>query len=253
MQMPTQSQSESEHVYFILPIYNEEKGLPPLLETLATVPLPNGRTIVAVNDGSKDGSGEILAEGLKRYPIKLITHSPNRGIPGVYKSAFEYVMTVVQDDDVVILMESDGTSDPSLIPSLVKAIEAGNDIAIGSRHVPGGAYLAFPWYRKMASALVNVCLAMTWRLPGIKDYTIFYRAYRGSILKKGFANGVSFKAVKSFAANGEILLILAPHHPKVAELPLRYNYGLKGSVSSMPLMATLMEYVRLAGQYPRNN
>lgn len=250
MQMPT---PQTAHVYFILPIYNEEKGLPPLLETLATVPLPNGRTIVAVNDGSKDRSGEILEDGLKRYPIKLITHSPNRGIPGVYKSAFEYLMTVLQDDDVVILMESDGTSDPALIPSLVKTIESGNDVVIGSRHQPGGEYLNFPWYRKMASSLVNVWLAMSWRLPGVKDYTIFYRAYRGSILKKGFAGGVNFKAAKSFAANGEILLILAPHHPKIAEIPLRYNYGLKGSVSSMPLVKTLTEYVRLTSQYSRKN
>lgn len=247
-----QNQSQVGHVYFILPIYNEEQGLPPLLETLSSVPLPDGRTIVAVNDGSKDRSGEILREGESRYPLKVITHSPNRGIPGVFKSAFEHIVPLLQDNDVVILMESDGTSDPDLIPALVDRVALGNDVVIGSRHVPGGAYVRFPWYRVVASSLVNICLGLTWRLPGVKDYTIFYRAYRGSILKKGFANGVTFKASRSFAANGEILLILAPFRPKAAEVPLRYDYGKKGGPSSMPLIATLMEYIRLSGMYSGN-
>jgi len=247
-----QTQIQIGHVYFILPIYNEEVGLPPLLEILSTLPLPNGRTIVAVNDGSKDGSEAILTEGLTRFPLKVITHSPNRGIPGVFKSAFEYVVPILQANDVVILMESDRTSDPALIPLFLERLAAGSDIVIGSRHAPGGAYVQFPWYRTMASSIVNICLGLTWRLPGVQDYTIFYRAYSARILKSAFANGVSFKATKSFAANGEILLILAPHHPKTEEIPLKYNYGMKSGASSMPLVATLLEYIRLAGMYSGN-
>lgn len=243
--------SDPVHVYFVLPIYNEEAALPKLLEILGTEPLPPGarRTIVAVNDGSVDRSGEILNDFSKRFPIEVITHKPNRGIPQTFKSAFEFVAQTVRDNDVVIVMESDCTSDPKLIPEMVQAIGAGNDIVIASRHVPGGAYVRFPWFRTAASTIVNIALRMALRIPGVEDYTIFYRAYRGEILKRGFADGVTFQARRSFAVNGEVLLILSTLKPKIVEVPMRYDYGLKTSASSMPLIATLVEYVRLALLY----
>ncbi len=239
------------HVYFVLPIYNEEAALPSLLKMLATEQLPPGveRTIVAVDDGSLDSSAEILASLSQQYPIKVITHKPNRGIPGTFKSAFEFVVQTVQDDDVVIVMESDCTSDPKLIPQLVERVNKGADIVIASRHAHGGAYVRFPLFRTVASTIVNMALRMALHIPKVEDYTIFYRAYRGSIIKRGFAGGVTFKAKKSFAVNGEVLLILSTFHPKIEEVPLHYDYGLKTSPSSMPLIATLVEYIRLAFLY----
>jgi dolichol-phosphate mannosyltransferase len=146
-------------------------------------------------------------------------------------------------------MESDKTSDPSLIPALVERINSGADIVIASRHAHGGAYVRFPLYRTVASTIVNLALRVALHIPKVEDYTIFYRAYRGGILKRGFAGGVSFRAKKSFAVNGEVLLILSTLHPKIEEIPLNYDYGLKTSPSSMPLIATLMEYMRLALVY----
>lgn len=239
------------HVYFVLPIYNEEAALPTLLKQLADEPLPPGvgRTIVAVNDGSVDRSGEILTSLSQQYPIKIITHQPNRGIPDTFKSAFEFVAQTVNDDDVVIVMESDCTSDPKLIPKLVERIAAGSDIVIASRHAHGGAYVRFPLFRTVGSTVVNMALRVALHIPKVEDYTIFYRAYRGSIIKRGFAGGVTWKAKKSFAVNGEVLLLLSTFHPKIEEVPLHYDYGLKTSPSSMPLIATLVEYIRLAFLY----
>lgn len=244
-----QEESGQTQVYFVLPIYNEETALPSLLETLVSV-RPDEHTrcsIVAVNDGSKDKSGAILEEGIsKGWPIHVITHSPNRGIPGVFKSALEYLVPQLKDDDIMIFMESDHTSDPKLIPALVEQIKKGADIVIASRHVKGGAYVRFPWFRTVASSMVNVALQMVLRLPGVGDYTIFYRAYRGSLLKRAFSGDINFQARRSFAVNGELLLILSRFSPRVSEIPLHYDYGLKTSPSSMPLVATLLEYGRLA-------
>lgn len=244
-------QTKAPHVYFALPIYNEEAALPVLIEMLCSEQLPPGveRTIVAVNDGSTDSSAEILEALSTKYPIKVITHSPNRGIPGTFKSAFEYVTKTAADDDVVIVMESDCTSDPKLIPQLVEKINNGADIVIASRHAHGGSYVRFPWFRTAASTIVNIALRFALHIPKVEDYTIFYRAYRGGILKRGFASGVNFQAKKSFAVNGEVLLILSTLHPKIEEIPLHYDYGLKTSPSSMPLVATLVEYMRLAAIY----
>lgn len=247
--MSTEKTGAAGHVYFILPIYNEEVALPALLEILAGVSLPADapRTIVAIDDGSTDTSPAILASMSTRLPLQIITHTPNRGIPGVFKSALEYVVPILSDEDVVIIMESDRTSDPALIPTLVERIHAGSDIVIASRHAKGGAYVRFPFYRTLASTIVNISLRLALHLPHVEDYTIFYRAYSGSILKRGFPDGVvSFKAKKSFAVNGELLLILSTLHPVSEEIPLHYDYGLKTSPSSMPLVATLVEYVRLA-------
>lgn len=240
--------AQASHIYFILPIYNEEAALPKLIELLCTQEITAGcdRTVIAVNDGSTDSSASILESLSQKYPVKVITHAANRGIPGTFKSAFEYVVQQVTDDDVVIVMESDCTSDPALIPQLVEKINAGADIVIASRHATGGAYVRFPWFRTAASTIVNMALRVVLHIPHVEDYTIFYRAYKGSVLKRGFAGGVNFQARKSFAVNGEVLLILSNLHPRIEEVPLRYDYGLKTSPSSMPLVATLVEYVRLA-------
>lgn len=233
--------------YFVLPAYNEEGNIADTLKAIGTCSLPIGITkqILVVDDGSKDATPQILAELSKTLPLSVVTHSPNKGIPKVFESASAYLATRLQDTDVVIILESDGTSDLACVPLFSEAIASGADIVIASRHVRGGAYVRFPWYRVLGSSAVNLFLSILWRVPGAHDYTMFYRAYRAPIFKKFSEEGGMFIAQKSFAANGELLKRLAAYHPKIVEVPLRYDYGLKKGPSKMKLVATLIEYLRL--------
>lgn len=235
-------------LYFVLPIFNEDKGLEKLLEHLIQLPLtPHlNRQIIAVNDGSSDNSLEVLHAAEQRYPLHIISYHPNRGIPTVFLKAFEYLRDILDNDDIVVIMESDGTSDLGVLPSFVKKIEEGADIVIGSRCIPHGAYLHFPFHRMLGSVIINLFLRFAWKIDGATDYTIFYRAYRGALLKRYIAEGVHFNALKSFAANGELLLQLSRYTPRIAEVPLQYDYSLKKGKSKMKLGETIHEYLRIS-------
>lgn len=234
-------------LFFVLPIFNESPGLRDLIARIGAVQIPAGwrRQIIAVDDGSTDASLSTLQALAPRYPLQILSHMPNQGIPKVFREAFAFLKDRLQDDDVMIFMESDGTGDLSVIPLFLDRLNTGADVVIASRHVRGGAYVRFPQKRRFGSAIVNWFLRVLWRIPGVTDYTIFYRAYRGALLKKYIDDGAPWSARKSFAVNGELLLRLHTYAPRIAEVPLRYDYGLKKGKSKMKLLQTLLEYVRI--------
>ncbi len=233
--------------YFVLPAYNEEGNLKDTLEAVARVRVSEDveTKILVVDDGSTDATPHILRSLQSSLPLSVVTHSPNKGIPKVFESASAHLAPLLKDEDVVIILESDGTSDLACVPLFRSALDAGADIVIASRHVHGGAYVRFPWYRVLGSTAVNVFLTLLWRIKNVHDYTMFYRAYKGKVFKKFHEEGGVFVAKKSFAANGELLYRLAKYKPRIEEVPLRYDYGLKKGPSKMRLIQTLLEYIRL--------
>lgn len=241
-------------VCFFLTIYNEAAALPKLLEDISKIPLPPGITaysVYAVDDASTDDTPRVLEALAQKYPLSYLRYEKNVGVPETFKRALKYFSETLGDDDIVVLMEGDGTSDTAAAPAMLAKILEGSDLVIASRHVKGGKYARFPWYRVLGSSLINLFLRVMWGVSGATDYTIFYRAYRVSLLKKEFLQP-DFKARKSFAINGEILLKLSVHDPKVAEVPLVYDYGLKKGPSRMNLVAALKEYMRLTRIYRFN-
>ena len=237
-------------LYSIIPVYNEVDALTSLLKNLRALVLPANFTlhIVAIDDGSTDGSKEILEQQNGR-DLTVITHVKNQGIPQTYTDAICSLKARLLPNDIVMIVEGDGTSDLACIPAFLEEIEKGSDIVIASREAPGGAYVRFPLYRIMGSKIVNLLLRVLWHIAGATDYTIFYRAYRGALIQKLLEGNLNFCANKSFAANGELLLLLEKFSPRVSEVPLRYDYGLKKGPSKMKLFATLKEYIRLTYLY----
>jgi dolichol-phosphate mannosyltransferase len=113
------------NVLTAIPVYNEERHL---LDVLAEVRryTPD---ILVVNDGSTDGTGELLAG---QADLRVITHSHNRGYGAALISAFAY--TLEQDFDVLVTMDCDGQHEPARIPVLLEAMHDA-DIVSGSRYL----------------------------------------------------------------------------------------------------------------------
>lgn len=243
----TNTSAHPSRVCFFITIYNEAEALPKLLEQISRIKLPEGisaYSVYAVDDASTDDTPKVLERLKTQYPLTVLRYEKNKGVPATFKEAFNFFAKNLEDGDIVVLMEGDGTSDVSAAPLMLQKILEGSDVAIASRHAPGGAYVRFPWYRIMGSSLINFFLRVMWGVEGATDYTIFYRAYRVSLIKKSFMEP-TLHAKRSFAVNGEILLQLSEHVPKIAEVPLRYDYGLKKGPSRMNLIAALREYMRL--------
>ena len=238
--------------YFVLMIYNEEESILPVIESIAgcTMPAQYERRIIAINDGSTDASQEVLERAARVYPVHTIHYKERRGMPASFKGAFRYLESVLQDDDIVFTLEADGTNDIACVAPLVAEIEKGADVVIASRYAPGAASIGFPRHRLWGSSLINMFLRVLWDVPNVRDCSVLYRVYRGSLLRRYIADDIPFAARKSFAVIAEILLHVSRYTGKFAEVPLRYDYGLKKGPSKMKLLQTLWEYTRITPYTP---
>jgi dolichol-phosphate mannosyltransferase len=115
----------SRRVLTALPVYNEARHLPGVLEQT----LRYSQEVLVVDDGSTDGTPQYLAT---RHDIHLITHPTNRGYGAALTSAFDFA--VRRRYDVLVTIDCDGQHEPQRIPEFVEACRD-VDIVSGSRYL----------------------------------------------------------------------------------------------------------------------
>lgn len=234
-------------IRLVIPAYNEAKNLPSLFERIAAaLGDASGYRIYAVNDGSSDDTAAVLAELKRSHPLHDLHHDGNKGIATTFLTGLRAALEGTGDDDCVVVLEGDGTSDPALIPAMRDALTGDCDVVIASRYVAGGKYLHFPLKRRILSFGANWLLRAVYRMPGVRDYTVFYRAYRAGPLKRALARyGDRLTSAGGFACNAEMLLRLRSFIRRAREVPLVYDYGLKNGKSSMKIGGNIQSYFTL--------
>ncbi len=237
----------SDSVFIIIPAYNEQDNIGQLLEDLKVVStiLPLGKVIL-VNDGSTDKTEEIARSFLNQLNLEIITHRPNKGVAEVFRDGLNRASALAAENDVIVIIEGDGTSDLKILPAMVEQIKTGADVVIASRYIKGGAYKNFPLKRLLGSHGVNFILKVFFHIKNVSDYTIFYRAYRAKVVKQAIEKyGNNFITTRSFAANAEILIKVGEFCQKLGAVPFVYDYGLKKGSSKIRIVKTLLEYKKL--------
>lgn len=133
----------------VIPTYNEAKNIKKLVTHIFSLNLPV--KILIVDDNSPDGTG-IIVEKLKRqYPEKLfILHGKGKlGLGSAYTTGFTWMLKHVRPD-IIISMDADLSHDPKYIPNLIKKMQEGHDVVVGTRYSLGGGSNQ-PWHRIMFS------------------------------------------------------------------------------------------------------
>ena len=165
-------------IYFVFPVFNEEKSLYDFVTGLRKLMCGQEYQMIAVDDGSTDKSLDIL-KALKGDDLIVDTSIINMNVGAVFSVGINLVLSNANDDDIMIVLESDQTSDIELVKRLVDEIQGtGNDIAIASRYKDDGKYLNFSFVRKMLSFYANFLMRLCFPIKDVYDYTIFFRAYR---------------------------------------------------------------------------
>jgi dolichol-phosphate mannosyltransferase len=109
-----------------LPVHNEESHVAAVLERVRQF----SADVLAVNDGSKDGTARELA----RFPwLNVMTHQANLGYGAALRSAFQFA--IAGHYDALVTIDCDGQHEPRLIPDLLAALTADVDIVSGSRYL----------------------------------------------------------------------------------------------------------------------
>lgn len=238
-------------LWIILPAYNEADTFPVLVPKLAASAAGPYR-IVVVNDGSSDRSAAVLQELAEQYPIDVITHPLNRGLGETERDAFEYVAGLARPEDVVVRMDCDDTHEPRFIDALVRRIDEGADVAIASRFQPGGGQVGVSRYRATVSWAANVFMRVVFRIPGARDCSCGFRAYRAGLLRSAIlVYGNSFLQLRGlgFTSTLETLVKLHLLGARIEEVPFVLRYDQKASESKMVSSVTTLGYITMAILY----
>jgi dolichol-phosphate mannosyltransferase len=223
-------------IYILLPAYNEEHALRPLLEKIERVMVEMrwDYRVVVVNDGSRDATGRILQELAADYPLDVITHKYNRGLGETARDGFEYIAEVAAPSDVVVRMDCDDTHEPRHIVEMMAKIKEGYEVVIASRYAPGGGQIGLDWYRRTISRIANLLFKVSFPIPGVWEYTCGFRAYRAALIQDALAIfGNKFIDLKGLGFTGtlEKLVKFRMMGARMTEIPfvLRYDQKLSSS------------------------
>jgi dolichol-phosphate mannosyltransferase len=164
-------------VSVVIPTYDERDNLERIVaRTRAAV--PDAHVLVA-DDNSPDGTGE-LADKLSAQDDHVhVLHRPGKqGLGAAYLAGFGWALE--RDYDVLVEMDADGSHRPEDLPAMLTAL-ADADLVLGSRYVPGGTVVNWPWHRLLLSKGGNTYARMALGVP-LRDITGGYRAFRRETL-----------------------------------------------------------------------
>lgn len=168
----------SDRVTVVVPTYNERENLPHLTAAV----LLHGYRLLIVDDSSPDGTGDVADELAASTPgVEVIHRARKEGLGPAYGAGFDRALS--EETGIVVQMDCDFSHNPTDIPRLLEAVEAGADLALGSRYVPGGDTPDWTPGRRLLSRGGNIYARLLLGLR-VKDATGGFRAWRADALRK---------------------------------------------------------------------
>ena len=173
-------------IHVVIPAFNEEVALPRIVTKIDRVMLEWDweYQVIVCDDGSRDGTAEVLDHLRVHYPLTVICHTINRGLGESMRDLLESAAAISRDGDVIVRMDGDDTHEPTFIPRLVSRIEEGYDVVTASRFQRDGGQLGVGAYRAFVSRCANLFMKILFPIRGVMEYSCGYRAYRASLIKR---------------------------------------------------------------------
>lgn len=160
----------------VIPVFNEAATIETVLTTVLSTPYD--KEVIVVDDGSQDGTREILAR-LSRNELKIIYHEKNQGKGAALRTGFRAV-----SGDFVIIQDADLEYDPADYPKLLKPLLDGRaDVVYGSRFIGGDEHRALFFWHMIGNRLLTLLSNMFSNL-NLTDMETCYKAFRREILEQ---------------------------------------------------------------------
>jgi dolichol-phosphate mannosyltransferase len=233
-------------IRFVIPAFNERENIPNLLADLGPRAAELGARIIFVDDGSTDGTAEAIEDHRDGLHLAIVRHKVNRGLGTAINSGLRAALGEAQDDDAIVTLEADNTSDLDDLPTMLERFDEGNDVVLASVYAPGGRIIGVAPWRLTASKSVSNVFRYAGGLKDVHTLSSLYRVYRAGTLRRA-ADTYGYLLVREpgFAANVELLLKLYNAGASVAEVPTVNDWSRRLGTSKMNLRPTVMAYGRL--------
>ena len=191
----------------VVPIYNEVDNLRPLCERVHAVLAPTDWSyeLILIDDGSQDGSSELLAElHAEDETLKVLRFRRNFGQTAALAAGFEYAQ-----GDVIVSLDGDLQNDPIDIPRLLAKLDEGYDLVNGWRVNRQDPFL----HRRLPSQIANRMISLTTQVK-LHDYGCTLKAFRREVAKGLKLYGEMHRFIPALAGD---------MGARIAELPVTHH------------------------------
>ncbi len=161
-----------------LPVYNEARIIEHCVDQIARFleDVPTRTAIIAVDDGSKDDSYDVMLRLSQRLPQLIVhRHEKNEGYGAANRTLC--MLAAQQGFEYAIVMDADGTQDPRFIANFFPLMQSGVDLIKATRYRLGGRVDGVTWRRYMISRCGNLLAQMFMNIP-LSDFSNGFRAIR---------------------------------------------------------------------------
>ncbi|MBU3702678.1 MAG: polyprenol monophosphomannose synthase [Acidimicrobiia bacterium] len=207
----------------VLPTYNEAENIVEVLERIAEA--TPAADVLVVDDGSPDGTAD-LAEAWgadNGGRVSVLRRGAKAGLGSAYRAGFAHGLA--NGYDALVEMDSDLQHDPAALPSLLSAVDAGADLAIGSRYVPGGHIPDWPRHREWLSRGGNRYASIVLGLQ-VRDATAGFRCYAASMLDRLDLEHIT---ADGYGFQIEMAYNIARLGGRIVEVPITFNDRERGT------------------------
>jgi glycosyltransferase involved in cell wall biosynthesis len=218
----------------IIPVYNEKKTIREILNRVKKTELAD--EIIIVDDGSTDGTREILTDYLEQSPYRVIFQEKNQGKGAAIRTGLQAVQ-----GDVIIIQDADLEYDPREYPNLLKPIEEGvADVVYGSRFL-GAPRRPILFWNMVANKILTLVTNILYNNI-LTDMETGYKVFRREVI-----NGIQLRANR-FDFEPEFTAKILKRKVRIFEVPIAfyprdYSEGKKiGMKDAFEAMWALVKY-----------
>jgi glycosyltransferase involved in cell wall biosynthesis len=198
-------------VSFLVPAYNEASTIVELLDRVSELELD--KQIVVVDDGSTDGTGDLVERWRDGRDGVVLVRKDNGGKGSAVRAAIEHA-----EGDIAVIQDADLEYDPADVPALIEPIERGHaDVVFGSRLSGGRPQRAYLFWHLVGNRFLSLLTNILYNTT-LSDMETGYKAFRMEVLRS-----LDLRQ-DDFGIEPEITAKICKRKLRVYELPIAY-YG----------------------------
>lgn len=234
--------TERGKALIVLPTLNEVDNIRPLIEGIRRATQASGPfDILVVDDGSPDGTADAVRALQAADPhLHLLQRGRRLGLGTAYRAGFDRAREM--GHEFVFTMDADLSHNPEHVPHLWREAPQ-SDLVIGSRYIPGGGILNWPWHRRLLSATANRLARWVLGLRA-RDCTSGFRCYRLELLRR-----IDLDRIQSegYSYLTEVLFRCQRAGARIREVPIKFADRRRGKskISKREIWRAVWTLVRL--------
>jgi dolichol-phosphate mannosyltransferase len=239
---------DTNAITLLLPAYDEQEALPPLLAAIAETRARDLSSIelIVVDDGSRDNTAQVVRDFNQPW-VRLVQHPRNMGLAQAMRTGLRAALERAPPGGLIAAMDADNSHQPHELLQMLRKLESGLDVVIGSRFQPGAKMAGIPPHRQLFSWGVSVLFQVFTPIPGVRDFSCGYRLYRASALRRAADRwGDRLITEQGFACMTELLLKLSLIPDlRFGETPMDLRYDRKPGPTKMKVWQNIKDMMAL--------